>query len=373
MKLVYVITRSDSIGGAHVHVRDLCLALLRHGHDVTVLVGGSGPFCDELRVRHIPFLSIDSLVRELNPRRDIAATKNLFRVLGKLNPDLVATHSSKAGWIGRIVARMLRIPVTFTAHGWAFTEGVSPKAARLYRLAERCTGFLADRVIAVSRYDRELAIRNRIVPPNKILTIHNGIPDIPVTALADPERHPPRLVMVARFEAPKDHRTVVEALARLTDRDWTLDLIGDGPLRRETEQLVARLGLGSRIRFLGVRKDVHQQLAQAQVFVLISNWEGFPLSILEAMRAGLPVVASNVGGVSEAVFHGETGFTVPRGDIMTLRKYLEELITRPHLRLALGRRGRQVFEERFRFERMLDKTLNVYYQVLAERRGAAHR
>lgn len=364
MRIAYVITRSDSIGGAHVHVRDLALNLLREGHAVTVLVGGEGPFTEELATKGIPYRSLRYLVRPIRPGTDLRGLWELRAALAELRPDLVSTHSSKAGWIGRLAARSLGLPVIFTAHGWAFTEGVPERERWVYVLAERLASPFASRIITVSEYDRALALQYRIAPAHKLVAVHNGMPDVPPTLHARSEADPVCIVMVARFEPQKDHATLLRALEGLRELAWELELIGDGPLLESVRIEAGRLGLLDRVRFLGARKDVAERLAEAQLFVLISNWEGFPRSILEAMRAGLPVVASDVGGVREAVVEGETGYLVPRGDEKALRARLRQLITNASLRVKMGQAGRKRFEERFTFEHMFKKTLKVYEDVL---------
>jgi glycosyltransferase involved in cell wall biosynthesis len=132
----------------------------------------------------------------------------------------------------------------------------------------------------------------------------------------------------------------------------------------QTRGLAASLGLEDRVRFLGQRKDVDRILADAQVGLLITNWEGLPLSILEAMRANLPVVASDVGGVSESVTDGVTGYVVPKGDVDVLRERLRRLLSDPELRAGLGMRGRAEYETHFALERSVSKTLAVYESVL---------
>jgi glycosyltransferase involved in cell wall biosynthesis len=146
---------------------------------------------------------------------------------------------------------------------------------------------------------------------------------------------------------------------------WELDLVGDGPLMGEMESLANALGIGGRVRFLGHRSDVEQILSQAQVNLLVSNWEGFPISILEAMRAGLPVIASDVAGIGESVRDGETGFLVPRGGVELLRERLSRLLTDPDLRVRLGANGRAYYEQQFTLARSVTKTLAVYEDVVA--------
>jgi glycosyltransferase involved in cell wall biosynthesis len=264
----------------------------------------------------------------------------------------------------------LRIPAVFTAHGWAFTPGIPPLQAAAYRQIERLVGPFASRIITVSEFDRQLALEARIAPQERVVTVHNGIPDIAARLRAEPGRSPVRLVMVARFEPQKDHTTLLQALAGLRDHPWEMDLIGDGPLMGPMESLAAALGLGGRVRFLGQRRDVDQILAQAQVSLLVSNWEGFPLSILEAMRAGLPVVASLVGGISESVRDEETGYLVPRHGIELLRDRIGRLLGAPALRSRLGTNGRARYDQHFTLAHSVTKTLAVYRDVLARRQAS---
>ncbi|HHY38780.1 MAG TPA: glycosyltransferase family 4 protein [Clostridia bacterium] len=367
MRIAYVITRSDAVGGAHIHVIDLASALLTRGHEVIVLVGGHGPFTEELWRKGIQFHSMPYLGRSIRPARDALAFLALRQTLGELNPDLVSLHSSKAGWLGRLVGTSLGLPTVFTAHGWAFTEGVPNLSRVAYAVAEKLAAPFCVRIITVSLYDLELALHYRIASPQKLVAIHNGMPDVPETLRAAPEESPPAIVMVARFEAQKDHATLLRALAQLSATPWKLILVGDGPLRPAIENLTVNLGLSGRVHFVGARLDVADILARAQVFALISNWEGFPRSILEAMRAGLPVVASDVGGVNEAVVDGETGFLVPRSDTVTLAQRLKLLLDNPALRLRQGQAGRARYASHFTFEQMLEKTLAVYRECIEDK------
>jgi len=177
---------------------------------------------------------------------------------------------------------------------------------------------------------------------------------------------------VARFEPPKDFPTLLRAL-RMVTAPWRAILVGDGPTRPGVEELARELGLADWVEFVGWRTDVADILARAQVFVLSSRWEGLPISILEAMRAGLPVVASQVGGVGEAVIAHETGWLVPPGDAGQLSQRIEELCVDPSLRARMGVAGRRRWEDRFRVERMVEETSALYADVLANPSGLTPR
>lgn len=366
MKIVQLITRSDNIGGAQMHVLDLSISLKQLGHEVTVLVGGEGQFNEILINNGISCISIRQLVRSIQPLYDYRAMIEIRRVIRRINPDIIATHSSKAGWLGRIVGKSLGIPTVFTAHGWAFAEGVPRFQRNLYLVAEKLAARLASRIVTVSQHDLQLALRYRVTTPEQLIAIHNGIPDLPNLA-ADPSQNPPKLVMVARFEPQKDHRTLIQALADLREYSWKLDLIGDGPLKSDIEKMVVDLGLEKHVRFLGECNNVPLILKEAQIFALISNWEGLPISIIEAMRAGIPVIASDVGGVCEMIEDGVNGYLIPRGDSQLLANRIMQLISNTELRIQFGLKGRHRFDEDFTSNRMNDKILSLYETLMKNR------
>lgn len=362
MKVLFVITRTDTVGGAQGHVRDLARQLQQSGHQVQVITGPQGIFSEALEAAGITTVACPALGNTLNPLTDLQALSQLHSVIQQFTPDLVSLHSSKAGLLGRLLCRYLKLPCTFTAHGWAFTPGVPQPQRTLYRWLETWTASLADRIICVSDYDRHLGLQAQINAAT-LVTIHNGIPDHPARA-CPAAGDPVRIIMVARFDRQKDHLTVLQAIAELPTAH--LDLVGDGPDLPLIQQYIEQYHLSDRTRFWGFRSDVAELLAQAQIFTLMSHWEGFPLATLEAMRAGLPVVVGQVGGTAEAVVEGVTGYCVPPQDAVTLRDRLRHLIQHPELRQQMGQAGRQHYEAAFTFEQMYQQTLAVYQQVVAQ-------
>lgn len=364
MKIVYVLTRSDVIGGASVHLLDLAYGAQQAGHTVVILVGGEGAFQERAYQKGLRCISLRYMVREISPLTDMRGFFELRKAIEHLNPDIVHMHSSKAGILGRLVCMSLSIPAVFTAHGWAFTEGVSAMRRALYKIIERFMARFTDKIITVSNYDKELALKLGVGSEALVSTIHNGMPDSVVNKFFDKHEDALRLIMVARFDAQKDHQTLLKALASIKKLRWFLELVGDGPLLEMTKETVRELGLTEHVFFSGACNDVPERLAKADVFILISNWEGLPLTILEAMRSSLPVIATKVGGVPETVEHGKTGFLIERNDQHALAASVARLIESDSLRVEMGRQGRRKFEETFTFETMLSKTLRIYSEVL---------
>jgi len=365
MKIVQVLTRGDILGGAQTHVRELSLALGQLGHQVTVITGAFGIFTDQLVQAGIPCLQVKSLVRPVRPHRDFAALIQLSRVLRGLKPDLVCAHTAKAGALARAAARLHSIPSTFTPHGWSMFDRASLHARPIFRWAEWLAASLGTSVINVCEFERECARQFRICAPCKLEVVHNGVADFPLTRVREVSGQPPLLVMVARFTPQKDHSILLQALSGLLSMEWKLQLMGSGELRPRIVAQVNALGLRERVSLLPPETDVNPLLMEAQIFVLCTRFEAFPISILEAMRAGLPVVATNVGGIHESVVHEQTGLLVPPGDVLHLRAALARLIADPALRLAMGNAGLRLWSARFTASTMAANTVAVYQRALA--------
>jgi len=234
-------------------------------------------------------------------------------------------------------------------------------------LAERWASRWDAEIVCTSDYERKLVLEVAAARPAKVHVIYNGVRDVGLGLLADPGRTPVRIVSVARFERPKDHETLIRALAGLREANWQLELVGDGPLRGRIERLTIELELSQRVRFLGYVADPAEVLSRAQLFVLSTRSESFPRSILEAMRAGLPVVASSVGGIPEAIEQERTGLLTRPGDEGALRAALGRLLHDAGFRERLGRQARKEYEARYRFERMAAETEALYVTVLSGR------
>ena len=370
MQILLLITRGDSVGGAQIHVRDLAKKLHREGHIVTVALGKKGSFSELLEEEGIPYRLVNDLERKISLFQDFRAFKNILSLIRELNPDVVALHSSKVGILGRIAAKIAKKPTVFTAHGWSFTEGKSKLSRKIYGVIEKVGAFLSDRIITVSEYDSRLAYQYHIADPEKIQVIHNGVPDIEICKSMEPSVNQPMVIMVARFQEPKEHKLLVEVLSQLEHLPWKLQLVGeDGGTMPEVRRLIKQLNLEERVQVLGDRRDVSDLLAQSDIFVLVSKWEGFPLTILEAMRAGVPVVASGVGGVPEAVKEAKTGYLVHSS--LDLHRALSKLLGSPEQRQEMGEAGRKRYERYFTFEVMYQSTYRVYEEISRSLSGSS--
>lgn len=365
MNILFIITRSDAIGGAQVHVKDLAVSLQEDNHKVLVLTGESGIYNEDLDQAGIESIACDSLKRAVNPIMDGKSLRYILYIIDQFKPDVIAAHSSKAGILGRLAAGISKVPCVFTAHGWSFTVGIPEPSRSIYRWVEKLIVPLATKVICVSEFDRQIGLKARL-NPEKLLTIHNGMKDITPDLKANLIQVAPlKIVMVARFDYPKDHLTLLEAFK---DLDAELVLVGDGPNLPSVRQRVEQLNISHKVTFLGFRQDIAEILSTVKIFTLISKFEALPCTIIEAMRAGLPVIASDVGGINEIVLDGKTGYLVPREDIQTLRQKLEYLLHNEQARISMGILGRQKYESQLTFQHMYAKTLSTYQAAIAQHR-----
>lgn len=362
MRVIYAITRGDHIGGAQMHVRDLAIETARAGHDVLVVSGNNGDLTTQLRDAGVAVEQCAGMARSIHPIKDISATRNMMAIIRAWKPEIVSAHSSKAGVVCRIAANRTGVPCIFTAHGFAFTDGVPQPTRTIYKGIERAMARISARIICVSEFDRQIGISAGITP-ERLTTVHNGIKDVSPDLRAHPGSDGPmRIVMTARFDRQKDQETLLRALTLVPEVE--ADLIGVGPSLDPMQQLATEFGLSDRVRFLGHRNDVPELLSRAHVFVLSSHWEGFPLSTLEAMRAGLPVIVSDVGGAAEAVIDGTTGFVVPPRDREALAERIRELAANPEMRSAMGDHSRTRYEAEYTFPAMLDRTLSLQQEII---------
>ncbi len=346
-----------------------------------VETGPEGELHEESRRRGVRLLFEPDLVREVAPLRDVAATAKLVKLMRDRRYDVVHLHSSKAGILGRIAGRLAGVPVVVhTVHGWGFNEEQGALVAGTFRNLERwCARYCDALVVVGSPYQAE-GLALGIGRPDQYHLIRSGIEieryrDVPLDRAAARARlgvPADAFVIgnVGRLRPPKCPEHMVAAFASLAARhpQVRLVLVGDGGQRSEVETEVARLGLTPRVQILGLRRDVPELLRAFDVFVMSSSREGLPRTLSQAMAAGLPIVATRVGGIPDAVCDGENGFLVSAGDVEALTDRLELLLTDPALRQRMGAAGLARVEE-FSALTMVRRTEALYEELLA-RRGA---
>ncbi|AQL29783.1 MULTISPECIES: glycosyltransferase family 4 protein [unclassified Prochlorococcus] len=363
--ILFVITRSDDIGGAHIYLRDLAYWLQSRKYKISIIVGGHGKYINHLREIGLNVFPISSLGRQINFSKDIKSIFRLFLLIKNLKPDLISVHSAKTGILIRFLGIFKLIPkCIFTAHGWSFAEGVG-KLSFFYRLLETFFAYVPQKIITVCKSDYNLALNFRICSKEKLIYIHNGIKDLnKYNPKFYKQNEPIKLIMTARFENQKDHLTLIKSLSLLKNYNWNLKLLGKGPLQQSIKVKLKDLNISERVEFLGWKNNVADFLENSDIYLLITKWEGFPISILEALRAGLPIIATDVGGISESVKNGENGFLVKKGDHLELKKYLELFFKKPNLIKEFGLKSRKLYCENFKFIKMAEKTEKIYNEVI---------
>jgi len=369
MRILYVATAPE-FGGVSRHILWLAEYLISQGHEVGFVIAPEPRLMAQARKLGVEVFTNPYFVRPVQLYNDIRALRPVLGAIRRFKPDLVSAHSTKAGYAARLVCALTRTPVIFTAHGWAFTEGRSMWKRRLLALAEWLAAKVTAKIICVSEHDRDLALKFKVGRPDQIVMIHNGVDPKPLLnadgAVVQQEfglEEGPVITMVGRLAPPKDPLTVLEATL-LTDTAFKLLFIGDGVQYDAVQEFIPENGLQHKVILTGEREDIPEILAASDLFILSSRWEGLPRSIIEAMMAGLPVVATRVGGVPELVEDGITGFLVPPKDPGALAEALQKLIEDPELRRRMGEAGREKTLREFTLDLMLEETEKVYHEVL---------
>lgn len=364
MKILYCIT-SASWGGAQLHVLELCADQLKRGNEVIFIVGNEGPLLDKVKkLKGLKIIFLPSLVREINPINDMKAIIELRKIIKKESPDIVHLHSSKAGVVGRIAAIGLRkrVKVIFTVHGWAFTDGVSSTLKKhLYRKIEKSVARFTDLFICVSNYDAKIGKRDGVLNnKSNVVVIHNGSPLPQQNAVNYSIHSPIRLVMIARFSHQKDQKTLINAVAKLPKSDYRLTFVGDGETLNTNKKIVSNLNLNKNIKFVGFKDDVSKELIENDVYILSTHYEGLPISIIEAMSYGLPILATDVGGNSEMVINNINGFLFSSEEQLVDK--LKYIIKNKNLIKKWGQESFNIFTREYSLSNCLNKINDAYLE-----------
>lgn len=374
-RVLHAITMLE-LGGAQRNTLDTVRMLDRNRFAVGLACADSGELLPEARaLRDVTRFELPSLRREVRPGADLAAYQALRGAVRQFRPDIVHTHSSKAGVLGRAAAAREGVPViVHSIHGWGFGRHQSLAVRSAFLAAERWAARRTTHFIAVSAVNRDEGIRLGLFRPEQVSVIRSGIdlaafrrPAAPSTIRTelDIPASAPLVVQVACFKPQKAPERFVRMAASLGEDHPAAHfvLVGDGELRSTLERLRERLGVRDRVHLPGWRRDVAGIMAEATVATLTSRFEGLPRAIVEARAAGVPVVAMAVDGVQEAIEDGVNGFLVPPGDEATMVARVGELLGRPELRVQFAARAGDGLEE-FSRDRMVAAQETLYEELI---------
>jgi glycosyltransferase involved in cell wall biosynthesis len=357
---LFQITESLEVGGAERVVVTLANALAAHHQVSVVCLKRVGTLAESLRA--------DVQVHCIGKREglDPASVIRLARLMRRERPDVMHTHDWGVYLDAMLASALARVPVNVhTVHGLYMEQGAGPLARLKRGLRHALERRLAGRgsIVCVSQDLRRHVAAEVGLNPSALHAIANGV-------VVDPEMDDPpvreqggmRFIAVSRLAAVKNLSLMIRAFARADPvaRGGELAVVGDGPERPALEALVASLGMSERVRFLGFRKDTDELIRAADVLLLSSISEGIPMAVLEAMKHGRAVIATDVGGVSSVVQDGKTGLLVPSGNEASFQAALEKVYADPALAHALGRAGHARARAEFGIDRMVDAYLNIY-------------
>jgi glycosyltransferase involved in cell wall biosynthesis len=379
-----------TIGGTRRHIGELSIGLAGRGVDVTLFASAvrDPTFRQDLarcaaagvRIVEIP------MRREIAPLHDLRHALRLVREFAARRFDVIHTHSSKAGALGRVAARIAArdAAIVHTPHTFAFNfaEQFSPRKRKLFLAIERGLGRVTDRLIHVSESERREGIALGIVPAERAIVIENGIDAASYAGrdrsrvrrefgIADDE---PLIGAVGLLNEAKGHSYLIDAIATLRGRGSRARglIVGEGALRADLERRIRDLSLGDAVILAGYRRDVPDVLAALDVFAMPSLWEGMPYGVLEAMAAQKPVVASDVNGCRDLVRDGETGFLVPPRDPSALAAALERVLRDRERAAALAAAGRELVAREYSLATMIDRYVALFDSLAREKgRGCA--
>lgn len=356
---VFVISTNGIEGGASIHVETM-VNFLSDQFNFVLIFGSDGPVVERLRSRGFTCEVIKELNNHFNILSDIMAINKIKRLVDLHMPTLLHLHSSKAGLIGRIVGLITRTPIVFTVHGWGW-RGMSFVKKKLIQLVERVFSFFPSQFfIYVAKSVESEAINLLHIDKNKGVVILNGTNDFLVNT-SKSEVY--TIIMPARVSNAKDHISLIKAFEKL-DFESRLILCGHGT---DDDSFILEMiqfapSRHKQIEFLGSKADMIPLLNQSHVFALISNFEALPLSIIEAMSASMPIIASNVGGVSELVEDGRNGFLIDNNDVDCIIKSLNQL-QNESLMKTMGDWSRSIYLSKFSSQKMCSQIVDVYSKM----------
>jgi glycosyltransferase involved in cell wall biosynthesis len=375
-----------NMGGPALHVSYLTEGLETRGYRTTLAAGslsyGESSMAFVARERGVEVVSIPQLHREVSPLYDPLSTFRLVRLMRRLRPHILHTHTAKAGAVGRVAALLAgdaRPPIiVHTFHGHVLRGYFDPVRTALFRNVERLMAIPTTRLVAVSPEVRDDLVALGVAPREKFSVIRLGI-DLDERVLSGEASHDLRRLFgvspetfvvgwIGRMTAIKRLDDVLLAFHRLRARgvDATLCLVGDGPQKADVERRAHELGIARNVLFVGYQREVAEYYRFFDALLLPSANEGTPVVAIESLVAGRPVVATRVGGVPDVVEDGTSGFLVPVGGVEGMAEALERLARDPELRRRMGEAGRARVVSRYRVDRLVDDVDALYRELLAE-------
>jgi glycosyltransferase involved in cell wall biosynthesis len=383
INLLYVITKLE-LGGAQKQLLSLIGSLDKEKYNVFLFTAREGLLVNEA-------LSIDKLIlhrsgflgRSINPFQDLLALIELYSFIRKNRIQVVHTHSSKAGILGRFAANFARVPlIIHTVHGWSFHDYQLRVVSYFYLILEKISASFTSRIIVVSNSDRNKGLKNSIGRERQYIIIRYGIDynefkgregrseSRKVLGLSNTDL---AVGMVACFKPQKSPLDFIRLAAAVRNvfPDAKFIMIGDGPLRRRVCALIKKFNLEGQVILAGWRNDIPLILSALDVFVLTSLWEGLPIAALEAMAAGVPLVATDTGGIRDVVVNGKTGYLVKTGDMLSMQDKVVELLNNLRLRNEFVNLSKKIIDSgEFSLSNMVKKTEGVYSDLLKEGQNA---
>ena len=384
VRVLRIIARLN-IGGPAIHVVNLNAGLDPSRFEQVLVSGtenpGEGSMLDYAISRGVKPVIMPEIVGQLRfGVADVKALAKLYRLMCRERPHIVHTHTAKAGFLGRLSAWLAGVPIIIhTYHGHILRGYYGPIISWFLRCMERALAFFTVGIIAVSEEVKRDLLSHGIASPDKITVIPLGFelePFLNSGAHWDEFRHElglnntHRLVgIVGRIVPIKNHRLFLEAAATVAVEEPAARFIvvGDGELRPEMEEYARKLGIGERVIFTSWRRDLPRIYADLDVLAITSNNEGTPVSAIEAMAAGCPVVATRVGGLPDLIAHGETGYLVPPGDADAMAAAILRLLQDTQTVGSIGQTARAMAQERFLVKRLITDMESLYYQLLGEK------
>lgn len=372
VKILFIITKSN-FGGAQKYVYDLATRLPKEDFEVAVVVGMPGILTDKLSEQRIRVITIPSLLRDVNPLKDLTSFGELWKIFRAERPDIIHLNSAKASGLGALAGRIAGVPkIIFTAHGWAFNENRSSISRLLIKIFSWITVILCHKTIAVS--DNVSQSMRSLGVGRKISVIRNGIEQIDFLERAEARKFMGTLLhieippdgfcagTIAELHPSKGLEYAIKAFAELTPKNPNLYyiILGDGQEKERLNALIERYGIHNRVYLAGFVKDAARYLKALDVFILPSITESFGYVLLEAGLAKLPVIATTVGGIPEIIENGKTGILVspqsPQEIIQAIKKIIEE----PQQRIDLGRALNHKVMNDFTIDRVITRTISLY-------------